>query len=59
MMNQFSITKLIFGKEFNDQDRDDLKNLKFKQFLIDDPIPIYLGLIDLIYAFVYDQRITQ
>lgn len=45
--------------ELTDEDRDDLKNLKYKQFLIDDPIPIYLGLIDLLYAFVYDQRITQ
>ncbi|UJR32681.1 hypothetical protein I4U23_020141 [Adineta vaga] len=51
--------KLILDNEFNDQDRDDLKNLKYKQLLIDDPIPIYLGLIDLLYAFVYDQRITQ
>jgi protein SHQ1 len=51
--------KLILDQEFNDQDRDDLKNLKFKQLLINDPIPIYLGLIDLIYAFVYDQRMTQ
>jgi protein SHQ1 len=51
--------KFIIDKELNDQDRDDLKNLKYKQFLIDDQIPIYLGLIDLLYAFVYDQRITQ
>jgi len=51
--------KLIINKELNDQDRDDLKNFKYKQFLIDDQIPIYLGLIDLLYAFVYDQRITQ
>jgi protein SHQ1 len=51
--------KLIIDDEFNDQDRDDLKNLKYKQFLIDDQIPIYLGLIDLLYAYVYDQRITQ
>ena len=45
--------------ELTDEDRDDLKNLKYKQFLIDDPVPIYLGLIDLLYAFVYDQRVTQ
>jgi len=51
--------QLTIDKELNEQDRDDLKNLKYKQLLIDDPIPIYLGLIDLIYAFVYDQRITQ
>ncbi|CAF1201787.1 unnamed protein product [Rotaria sp. Silwood1] len=51
--------KLIIEKELNDQDRDDLKNLKYKQLLIDDQIPIYLGLIDLLYAFAYDQRITQ
>jgi protein SHQ1 len=51
--------KLLIDNQFNDQDRDDLKNLKVKQFLIDDQIPIYLGLIDLLYAFVYDQRITQ
>jgi protein SHQ1 len=51
--------KLILDDELNDQDRDDLKDLKYKQFLIDDQIPIYLGLIDLLYAFAYDQRITQ
>lgn len=51
--------KLIIDKELNDQDRDDLKNLKYKQFLIDDQVPIYLGLIDLLYAFIYDQRVTQ
>ncbi len=51
--------KLIIDKKLNDQDRNDLKNLKYKQFLIDDQIPIYLGLIDLLYAFVYDQCITQ
>ena len=45
--------------QLNDQDRDDLKNLKSKQLIIDDPIPIYLGLIDLLYAFAYDQRLTQ
>ncbi|CAF3561801.1 unnamed protein product, partial [Rotaria sp. Silwood2] len=50
--------KLMIDEELNNQDRDDLKNLKYKQFLIDDQIPIYLGLIDLLYAFVYDQRIT-
>ncbi|CAF4428243.1 unnamed protein product, partial [Adineta steineri] len=43
----------------DEQDRDDLKNLKYKQLFIDDQISIYLGLIDLLYAFVYDQRITQ
>ncbi|CAF1105862.1 unnamed protein product [Adineta ricciae] len=51
--------KLTIDDELNDQDRDDLKNLKYKQFLIDEPISIYLGLIDLLYAFAYDQRITQ
>lgn len=51
--------KLVIDKELNDQDRDDLKNLKYKQLLIDDQIPIYLGLIDILYAFAYDQRITQ
>jgi len=45
--------------QLNDQDRDDLKNLKYKQFLIDDQIPIYLGLIDLLYAFAYDQHLAQ
>jgi protein SHQ1 len=52
----YSIT---LDDQLSDQDRDDLKNLKYKQHLIDDPIPIYLGLIDLLYAFAYDQRITQ
>lgn len=51
--------ELPISKDLNEQDRDDLKNLKYKQLLIDDQVPIYLGLIDLIYAFVYDQRITQ
>lgn len=50
---------IIIDDQLTDQDRDDLKNLKYKQHLIDDPIPIYLGLIDLLYAFVYDQRVTQ
>ncbi|CAF2136816.1 unnamed protein product [Rotaria magnacalcarata] len=51
--------KLTIDDELNDQDRDDLKNLKYKKLLIDDQIPIYLGLIDILYAFVYDQRLTQ
>lgn len=51
--------KLTIDNQLNDQDRDDLKNLKYKQLLIDDPISIYLGLIDILYAFVYDQRLTQ
>jgi protein SHQ1 len=50
---------LTLDDELTDQDRDDLKNLKYKQYIIDETIPIYLGLIDLLYAFVYDQRITQ
>ena len=50
---------LIVTNELNDQDRDDLKNLKYKEFLIDESVPIYLGLIDLLYAYAYDQRITQ
>lgn len=50
---------LNLDDQLSDQDRDDLKNLKYKEFLIDDPIPIYLGLIDLLYCFSYDQRITQ
>lgn len=51
--------QLNISEQLNDQDRDDLKNLKSKQFLIDDSIPIYLGLIDILYAFAYDQRLTQ
>ncbi|CAF1095936.1 unnamed protein product [Adineta steineri] len=51
--------KLILEDQLDEQDRDDLKNLKYKQLFIDDQISIYLGLIDLLYAFVYDQRITQ
>lgn len=51
--------QLNISEQFNDQDRDDLKNLKLKQWIIDDPVPIYLGLIDLLYAFAYDQRLTQ
>lgn len=51
--------KVIIDKQLNDQDIDDLKNLKYKQLLIDDQIPIYLELIDILYAFIYDQHITQ
>jgi protein SHQ1 len=50
---------LAIDDELTDENRDDLKNLKFKEFLIDDPVSIYLGLIDLIFAFAYDQRINQ
>ena len=49
----------IDDDQLDDEDRDDLKNLKYKQLLIDDPVSIYLGLIDILYAFAYDQRITQ
>lgn len=51
--------QLNISEQLNDQDRDDLKNIKSKQLIINDPIPIYLGLIDLLYAFAYDQRLTQ
>ena len=51
--------RLNISEQLSDQDRDDLKNLKSKPFLIDNSIPIYLGLIDILYAFAYDQRLTQ
>ena len=51
--------QLVIDDQLDDEDRDDLKNLKYKQLLIDDSVPIYLGLIDILYAFAYDQRITQ
>ncbi|ESO89850.1 hypothetical protein LOTGIDRAFT_233998 [Lottia gigantea] len=46
---------------FNDKEREQLCNLPKKEYLLDenDIMPVYLSLVDIIYSYCYNQRITE
>ncbi|CAF0830274.1 unnamed protein product [Didymodactylos carnosus] len=64
--NQATIQDLIdykpqYDKHFTEQDKDDLKNLPHKKLLIEtnNNISLYLGLVDLLFSYSYNKRITM
>ncbi|KAG9293678.1 hypothetical protein G9A89_019015 [Geosiphon pyriformis] len=45
--------------KFTKQEQDIMRNLPNKEYLIDNEKSIYLGLIDLIFAYSYNKRVTE
>ncbi|KAI8849569.1 SHQ1 protein-domain-containing protein [Chytridium lagenaria] len=47
------------GLQFTASEREALINLPRKTLLIENPRPIYLGLVDILFAYCYDLRVTE
>ncbi|XP_078342073.1 protein SHQ1 homolog [Oculina patagonica] len=59
-------TEHTCGKEettvnFTDEEKDQLRRLPNKDYLLDDKeeLPLFLGLVDIIYAYAYNHRTTE
>ncbi|XP_076105320.1 protein SHQ1 homolog [Mytilus galloprovincialis] len=46
-------------ESFTDEDKEMMRNLPKKEYLIDNKISTYLGLVDIIFAYCYDVRSTE
>lgn len=44
---------------FTDEDKEIMRNLPKKEYLIDNRLSVYLGLVDIIFAYCYDIRSTE
>ncbi|KAJ3044288.1 Hsp90 cochaperone shq1 [Rhizophlyctis rosea] len=45
--------------EFTPQEQEQMRSLRNKQYLLDDERSIYLGLVDLLFAYCYNHRTTE
>ncbi|KAJ3105471.1 Hsp90 cochaperone shq1 [Phlyctochytrium planicorne] len=45
--------------EFTAKEREDIVALPLKEFIVDNPKVVYLGLVDLVFAYCYDVRTTD
>lgn len=44
---------------FTDTEKEAMRNLPKKEYLIEDELSVYLGLVDILFAYAYNHRTTQ